>query len=110
MDLNELMTDGNYLPEIIRDFHDQKRLFKRIDEIVQQRKEKKNGVEIGLINWIDAHVYVIDFFLWYMARRGYTLQKSRKHCQFIDLDQDLREFDRRESEAFGKFLEQEAKR
>lgn len=72
MRIDDLMQDGNYLPACLRDFHAQKRIFKRIDEIVQRRREKhaqdwKIG-DTGLITWIDAHVYVIDFFLWYMAR------------------------------------------
>lgn len=103
MRIDDLMQDGNYLPACLRDFHAQKRIFKRIDEIVQRRREKHAQDwtigDTGLITWIDAHVYVIDFFLWYMARRGYTLQRSRQRCEFIDLESDLADFDRREAEA-----------
>ncbi len=30
-----------------------------------------------LPGWMDGQIYVIDWFLWYMAGRGYKLQKSR---------------------------------
>lgn len=85
--LEELMTDGNYLPEIIRDFHDQKALFKRINQVVinaKQRAVDENWIERNYPDWITAHVYVIDIFLWFMARRGYTLQKSKKKIDFVD--------------------------
>lgn len=60
-----------YLPEFMQDFHDQKDLFKEIDMIY----EKSEGTDIS---WVKAHCYTVDRFLYYMASRGYTLQKCRK--------------------------------
>lgn len=59
-----------YLPDEIKDFHDQKDLFKEIF--------RTYGVEDRYdITWVDAHCFVIDTFLWHMARKGYKLQKIR---------------------------------
>ena len=113
MNLDEFMTDGNYLPDFMRDFHDCKRVFKRIDEMVQARRESnieanKTLPDMGLVNWVDAHIYVVDFFLWYMAKRGYTLQKCRKNVKgLLDLEQDLKDFDKREAESMAEFFKTE---
>ncbi len=75
----------------MRDFHDQKLLFKFLDKIVDNAKRKedhRNYLRDNLPDWISAHVYVVDFFLWTMARHGYTLQKSRRH---IDDFSDIQE-------------------
>lgn len=72
--LKKYLNSKKYLPEFMRDFHDQKLLFRRIDEINQN----SNNVYTNDISWIAAQVYTIDIFLWYMATHGYILQKSRK--------------------------------
>lgn len=100
--VQEFLESGNYLPEFMRDFHDQKLLFKFVGSIVQNAKRKakdKKGASDYLLedmpNWMSASVYVVDFFLWTMARRGYTLQKSRKHIDdFRDINKDLAEYNR----------------
>ncbi len=79
-DLVEWLKSGEHLPSFLRDFHDQKDLFKRVEEMVS-RRPIPNGD-----SWIGRHVYVIDYFLWFMARHGYTLQKSRQPIEFEDYD------------------------
>ena len=76
-----------YLPKPIRDFHHQKDLFKSIHEIYQV--DRPDGVP-GL-NYIMAHMYVIDFFLWFMAKRGYTLQPCKAKQEFLSLEDTLAE-------------------
>jgi hypothetical protein len=99
--LTQWLKDGKHLPEFMRDFHDQKRIFKRLDEV---RENDATHRREDIPNWISAHIYVIDFFLWYMGRRGYTLQKSRAKHEFTDIHQDLADFDKRELEELGKFI------
>jgi hypothetical protein len=41
------------------------------------------------VDWVAGQCYVIDIFLWFMARRGYTLQRSRQRLPFRDLDADV---------------------
>lgn len=85
--IDEWLKSGRYLPLAIRDFHAQKELFKTIHHLVDV--ESIGGCKD--INWISAHIYVVDVFLWWMARRGYTLQKSRQKFVFRDLQRDINE-------------------
>lgn len=76
-----------YLPPALRDFHDQKDIFKAMHEIIDvQRHEYARSVD-----WVAGHCYVVDIFLWFMARRGYTLQRSRARIPFRDLHEDVSE-------------------
>ena len=75
MKLDEWLKSGRYLPKFMRDFHDQKRLFKGMHY-------QYEGNESLVLSWIDGHCYVIDCFLWYMASRGYTLQKTKTKLEF----------------------------
>ena len=72
------LKSGKYLPPAMRDFHDQKDIFKCI--FFHCRKAGGDGM-----SWIDAHIFTVDFFLWFMAAHGYTLQRSRLRLPFIDL-------------------------
>lgn len=83
MELADWLKSGKYLPAPLRDFHDQKDVFKAIDEVVQRRADSYTKD----VNWVSAQVYTIDLFLWLMAKHGYTLQRSRKHVEFQDLDE-----------------------
>ena len=77
--LRNWLESGQYLPSFMRDFHDQKDLFKEIHSVY--RESEQTG---KMPNWVDGHCYVVDWFLWFMATRGYTLQKTRKkNIQFI---------------------------
>lgn len=92
MNTQEFLDSGEYLPEFMRDFHDQKLLFKFLGEMVHNAKDKADSIgEMQLSrlpDWIAAQIYTIDFFLWTMARHGYTLQKSRRHIDdFSDIEE-----------------------
>lgn len=76
-ELDDWLKSMEYLPEFMRDFHDQKDLFKTIYSLYRD-----SGSSESVPTWVQAHVFTIDGFLWYMASRGYTLQKSRKNVEF----------------------------
>jgi len=78
MEREEWLKSGEYLPEMMRDFHDQKDLFKAMHSLYRGNDQANQ-----MPNWINGHCYVVDWFLWYMASRGYTLQKSRKQVSFL---------------------------
>ncbi len=80
------MKSGKYLPPRLRDFHDQKDLFKAMHQIIDVEKHSY-AKDVG---WVEGQCYVIDIFLWFMARRGYTLQKSRQRFEFNDLDAEVK--------------------
>ncbi|SDW93499.1 hypothetical protein [Lysobacter enzymogenes] len=101
MNLAEWLKSGRYLPPILRDFHDQKAVFRTMHELVGD-----DGGGFQRPSWIDGQVYVIDVFLWFMAKRGYTLQRSRQRVEFFDLDADLRDAERRRDKAFADALVQ----
>lgn len=95
MERREWLESKQHLPHFMRDFHDQKQVFKRIDELVESRKAKnpKDSLANDYPNWIVAHVYIVDFFLWYMASCGYTLQKTHARVDgLFDLPEDLAAF------------------
>ena len=111
MTAREFVKSGKHLPRPLRDFHDQKRLFKRIWQNVRNRQ--KQDAESGSLlpvtlkdsNWIDCHIFVIDFFLWFMALHGYTLQKSRQPIEFYDFDHAMRVFDEEQMQALQARIE-----
>lgn len=83
--LDAWMRDGDHLPEPLRDFHDQKDLFKAMHEIVQEPEYE----HIKRPTCVEGQCYVIDVFLWFMARRGWTLQRTRRKGEYRDLDSDI---------------------
>jgi len=76
----QFLESGDYLPEFLKDFHDQKHFFKSMHSAYRENDPKGE-----MPNWIQGHCYTIDWFLWYVARRGYTLQKSRANVEFEPL-------------------------
>lgn len=83
--LETWMKSGEYLPPPLRDFHDQKDLFKAIHDTINV-----GGHDYAKeVSWIAGQCYVIDIFLWFMAKRGYTLQRSRQRLPFRDLEADV---------------------
>ena len=91
-------TEGLHLPEFLRDFHDQKDVFKFLGEVAS-RSEAKHP------DWITAHCYTIDIFLWVMASYGWTMQRSRSSVNFGDLDEAIASMRARETEALRALLE-----
>lgn len=77
--LMEWLHSGKYLPECLRDFHDQKDVFKSMHFLYQDNDSAEN-----MPSWTYGHIYVIDWFLWFMASRGYTLQKTRTKHEFAE--------------------------
>lgn len=83
--LRQWREDQKHLPELMRDFHNCKELFKTISEyIVCEDDNPANEV-----NWMQAHCYTIDVFLWFMAEHGYTLQRCRAKQDFSNLHERM---------------------
>lgn len=98
------LKSAAYLPPILRDFHDQKDVFKAIDEVKERSVASNGGSYMRNLSWIDAQVYTIDIFLWMMARHGYTLQRSRKRMAYDDLDAFVGDAKRRNDEQAARAL------
>ncbi|EFH1106887.1 hypothetical protein F6191_19665 [Escherichia coli] len=99
--LIEWLQSGEYLPGFLRDFHDQKDVFKAMHDTIGNANENGNAR--------DGHIYVIDTFLWYMARCGYTLQKSRKNVEFKDMQDDIERSKEWRREAFSRVISEQHK-
>lgn len=84
-ELAKWMGKLGYLPELMRDFHDGKDVFKAVHEIINANETAEK------IGFLDGMIYTIDVFLWFMAQRGYTLQRCRKDLPFRDIHADVQE-------------------
>ena len=104
-ELAEWMKSGKYLPDVLRDFHDQKDVFKAMHDL---QKPADHSDIIGghySLDFVTGQCYVIDRFLWFMARRGYTLQRSRARLPFRDLQEDVQAAMKKRGEHEAAMLE-----
>lgn len=84
--IDEYRESLDYLPDFLKDFHDQKDAFKCVHETIRI----ENHDYCKDISWVEGQCYVIDIFLWWAARYGYKLQKTKANVEFRDLDEDIR--------------------
>jgi hypothetical protein len=81
---------GKHLPPWLRDFHDQKRFFRWFQPFVTNYAKRADAPDL---NWVQVHCFIIDVFLWHMARHGYTLQKSWSRRDFTELEAEVAAYD-----------------
>lgn len=96
--------NGNHLPYFMKDFHDQKNLFKFISDYIDSSEEDHI---LNTVNPYQAHVYTIDYFLFIMFRYGYSLQKSRMKFDFLSIDDELKKYKDEQNKKFTKMLVKE---
>lgn len=101
--LREWLKSGKYLPPILRDFHDQKDVFKAIHHTI---RVEERDYDVNKINWVMGQIYVIDIFLWWMAKRGYTLQRNRRRLEFESLEGTVEQCRKERNAAFAATLQQ----
>ena len=88
INIQDYLKEGNHLPDFIKDFHDQKDLFKAIYTQWQEDNEV-----LKKVSWVDAHVFTIDIFLWWMGLHGYKLQKNRaKNVEFYEAESTINHY------------------
>lgn len=93
--------DKHYLPDFMKDFHDQKDLFKAIHELYKDNESLKKMPQ----SWVDNHIFVVDYFLWFMGQHGYKLQKVRKKgVEFYDLQATIDQMKGRSVQRFAEIL------
>lgn len=100
MNIKDFLSNCKFLPWFLRDFHDQKALFKSVERHMGRDDEARYGVD-----WVKANCYTIDKFLRYMAMHGYTLQKSRVHCDFCSLEETLKKDEEERVDMLKKYFE-----
>lgn len=102
MGAKEYVESGAHLPDILKDFHDQKDFFKAIYQKWGEGSEVLNSVK-----WTDAHVFTIDIFLHWAGLHGYKLQKSRaKNVEFYDIVDTIQHCNKIKSDQFSQMLSQ----
>lgn len=103
MDLEWFASGDRYLPLCLKDFHDQKDLFRSLHDWMT----KGEVISCKMPGWVEGQIYVIDYFLKFMALHGLTLQKSRVKTEFCDLDETLKVLKDKELEVLKKLLNPE---
>ncbi len=88
----QYVKSSKHLPHFLRDFHNQKDIFKWIEGLAishlrEDTKSSQHYINEKLPDWVTAQIYTIDFFLWFMGQFGYTLQKSRANVEFRSLEE-----------------------
>jgi hypothetical protein len=101
-ELKDWINSKKHLPPFLRDFHDQKDVFKTIGGM-------KALHPFPEYSWMDVHAISIDKFLWYMAYYGYTLQKTRTKKSFFNIDGAIKARQDKETESFKLMLEENKK-
>lgn len=98
--LEQWRQDKKHLPEFLKDFHDQKDFFKYLHEALQLQDHDL----LKDVSWIQNQVYTMDMLLFVLARYGWTLQRSRAHQNFDDLDAKIKEMNDYRSQQFQNIL------
>lgn len=101
--VKDFLESGKHLPPFLRDFHNQKDVFKTLWGVMDKSGLPK---EIQTLGWVNFHIIIIDIFLWWMAKRGWTLQRSRQKVEFLDVNEDIKKYKDEQTEVFKKFLEE----
>lgn len=96
-----------HLPDILKDFHDQKDVFKTMHQMIGESPKNISG---KTMDFVDGHIYAIDVFLWFMARHGYTLQRSRANVEFDSIERNIKYFNDLETLQFKQMFEEAANR
>lgn len=92
------MKRGVYLPDFLKDFHDAKDFFAPFFSVVDDKDQ---------LNWIAVHCYIVDNFLWFLARFGYCVQRSNKRFEFESLDDFINDEKERRTQSFIDMLNHE---
>jgi hypothetical protein len=98
-ELREFVDNYKHLPTFMRDFHDQKDVFKTVGS------GKSPNPMNPTISVVDGMCYTIDKFLWVMAMHGYTLQKCRAKKPFQDIHESIKAREDKETEMFKQMME-----
>jgi hypothetical protein len=99
--LVSLINDGKHLPKWLRDFHDQKDVFKAIEDSWGRQEPPYD------VNWVNAQCYVIDRFLRFMAFHGYTLRKTTRFGS-RDIQETIDQCRKASADAFHRYIQANA--
>jgi hypothetical protein len=107
MSARDYVRDAQHLPAPLRDFHDQKDVFKTFHGWLGELSEKDKQHGFSRPSWADGQIYVIDGFLRFMAACGWTLQRSRASVNFASLDAAIKARQDEEAKSLREYLDQQ---
>lgn len=93
----EYVESGKHLPPFLKDFHDQKDFFKMVHSLYDHGDQCQP-------DWVKAHIYTIDWFLWYLGQRGWILQRSRAKVDFVPMEVDMQHYKKAVAETFDSMM------
>jgi len=88
MEITEYNKQLKYLPDFMKDFHDQKDLFKCIQSVYESNERFKEFPN----TWVDNHGFIIDYFLWFMSLHGYKLQKIKGDIEVCNIQKTIEDY------------------
>lgn len=103
--LRAWVREGGHLPPFLRDFHDQKDVFKVIQAWANPVDRAEPPDPHYHVTWVQGHTYTIDTFLRFMAFHGFTLQRTRKRLDFCDIGESVDAMKDRAAADLKAFLE-----
>lgn len=98
-DVKTWIEKGRHLPRFLRDFHDQKDVFKTLSKFT--RTNQNDPYHVSMTN---AQVYVIDTFLRVMAACGWTLQRAPKGREYVSLADEIAKMKHQEADMLRAVL------
>lgn len=102
-DVKTYMKEQKHLPDFMRDFHDQKDLFKTLFDLYSPLPN-----EVSELNPVNTHVFTLDYFLWFMAVHGYKLQKIRsKKLPFRNIHATIKTYKQKSLNNLSKLISHE---
>lgn len=72
-----------FLPEFMNTFDRFKYVFRNLHR--SEDKAKQYSTSFAEVDYVTGTIFIIDFVLWFCAKYGYKLQRSRKRLEFQDL-------------------------
>lgn len=105
MSIYSLIEENKHLPEILKDFHDQKDVIKSMYSFFDRSETNKMKC-----NSTDLHIDIVDHFLEFMFIHGYKLQKTRVKCDndYCNIWETIEDRKKQEAEILKKFISSKA--
>ncbi len=113
-ELNEKLKNQQFLPAWMRDFHEQKDVFKSFSQWFREALKNhraKSDMDcltdaLDGLGWVDIHIFMVDYFLYWMATQGYHLQKWNPKCGTYDIHETIAKRRKQELEDLHALISQ----
>ncbi len=106
MSIYSLIDEEKHLPDILKDFHDQKDVMKSMYNFFNKTETNKMKCSST-----DLHIDIVDHFLQFMFIHGYKLQRTRIKCDndYCDMSETIEARRNKEAELLKSFIAKKLK-